>query len=366
MSHHPLLEVTDLKVQFFTETGTVRAVDGISFEVRAGEIVGLVGESGAGKSVAVSSVLGLIEEPGQIVAGEIRYRGDRIYAVEPGPDGDPQPTDDSLSEAELREQIRGNEIAIILQDPMESLNPVFTIGEQLREVIELNRDLDGRAAKTEAIDMLRDVGIPDPKRSYEDYPHEFSGGQRQRVMIAMALGCRPGLIVADEPTTALDVTVEGQILDLVDDLKDEYATSFIWVTHDMSVVAEICDRVNVMYLGEIVESAPVEELFAETKHPYTEALLRSVPRPDVDQETIESIPGLMPSAKDAPRGCRFHTRCPDAREICTEVRPEPRPPTTDADGTHTVSCVKYDTFDVPYETSPPIENDASSPSARHE
>ncbi len=360
MTETPILEVSNLKTQFFTETGVVRAVDGVSFEVYEGEVVGLVGESGAGKSVAVSSVLGLVEEPGQIVSGEIRYDGRTIYAVEEGSDGEITPSDDSLSDAEMRSQIRGNEIAIILQDPMESLNPVYTIGGQLREFIEFNRDLTKRESKHEAIEMLREVGIPDPENRYGEYPHQFSGGQRQRIMIAMALACRPNLIIADEPTTALDVTVEGQILDLVDDLKSKYDTSFIWVTHDMSVVADLCDRVNVMYLGEIVESAPVHDLFKRTKHPYAEALLRSVPRPDRKQDQLESIAGLMPNARNAPSGCRFHTRCPEAREVCTEVRPDLRPPTADAGSDHTVGCVKYETFDVGYDDSEPIENDATT------
>ena len=357
MSTEPLLSVNNLKTQFFTEGGTVRAVDGISFDVHEGEIVGLVGESGAGKSVASMSLLRLVESPGEIVAGEITYRGKTIFGLEEGPDGELRERDDMLSNEAMRRDIRGNEIAVIFQDPMESLNPVFRVGGQLREFIELNRDLEGEAAKREAIRMLREVGIPDAEARYEEYPHQFSGGMRQRVLIAMALACEPSLIIADEPTTALDVTVEGQLLDLVDDLQEKYGTSFIWVTHDLGVVAEICDRVNVMYLGEIVEQAPVDELFYDTKHPYTEALLGSMPRPDETVEDIQSIQGVMPSAINPPSGCRFHPRCQDAREACTRVHPDAREITITADGDpHRSACLKHDVFDVGYDTSEPLEH----------
>jgi peptide/nickel transport system ATP-binding protein len=355
MSSEPLLRVENLKTQFFTETGTVRAVDGISFEIYEGEIVGLVGESGAGKSVASMSLLRLIESPGEIVGGEITYKGETIFGLEEGPDGELQARDDMLSNEEIRTRIRGNEIAVIFQDPMESLNPVFTVGGQLREFIELNRGLSKGEAKAEAIDMLREVGIPDPEERYEEYPHQFSGGMRQRVLIAMALACEPSLIIADEPTTALDVTVEGQILDLVDELQEKYGTSFIWVTHDMGVVAEICDRVNVMYLGEIVEQAPVDELFYDTKHPYTDALLNSIPRPDRTVTELEAIEGVMPEAINPPSGCRFHPRCPDAREVCKRVHPETKIVGEDGDEPHRAACVKHDVFDVGYEKSPPLE-----------
>ncbi|MFD1565210.1 ABC transporter ATP-binding protein [Haloarchaeobius amylolyticus] len=355
MHSDPLLRVENLTTQFFTEAGTVRAVDGISFEVHEGEIVGLVGESGAGKSVASMSLMGLVESPGEIVAGEISYKGETIIAVEEGPDGQPRRRDDALSNEELRTRIRGNEIAVIFQDPMESLNPVFTVGGQLREFIERNRGLEADEAREEAIEMLREVGLPDPEQRYEEYPHQFSGGMRQRVLIAMALACEPSLIIADEPTTALDVTVEGQIIDLVDDLQEKYGTSVIWVTHDLGVVAEICDRVNVMYLGEIVEQAPVDELFYDTNHPYTNALLNSIPRPDRTVAQLETIEGVMPEAIDPPSGCRFHPRCPDARAVCERVHPETRV-VADADGEpHRAACVKHDAFDVDYDGSPPLE-----------
>jgi len=364
----PLLSVRDLKTQFFTEDGTVRAVDGISFDVEPGEIVGLVGESGAGKSVATASILRLVDSPGEIVGGEIVFDGETLFGLEEGPDGEIRPHEEMLSESEMREQIRGRRIAIIFQDPMESLNPVFTVGGQLREFIELNRDLSSTAAKAEAISMLREVGIPDPTTRYEEYPHQFSGGMRQRVLIAMALACEPDLIIADEPTTALDVTVEGQILELVEELQETYNTAFVWVTHDMSVVAEICDRVNVMYLGEIVEHAAVDDLFYDTKHPYTQALLRSMPRPDETVESLDPIQGVMPEAIDPPSGCRFHPRCPDAREVCRTVHPEPRPvgsephpvdSSADAGDPHTAACVKHDAFDVGYDESRPIDIDAT-------
>ncbi len=353
MSSEPLLRVENLTTQFFTETGTVRAVDGISFEVHEGEIVGLVGESGAGKSVASMSLLRLVESPGEIVAGEITYKGETIVGFEEGPDGERRERDEMLSNEEIRTRIRGNEIAVIFQDPMESLNPVFTVGGQLREFIERNRGLESDEARREAIDMLREVGIPDPEQRYEEYPHQFSGGMRQRVLIAMALACEPSLIIADEPTTALDVTVEGQIIELVDELQSKYGTSVIWVTHDLGVVAEICDRVNVMYLGEIVEQAPVDELFYDTRHPYTNALLNSIPRPDRTVAELETIEGVMPEAIDPPSGCRFHPRCPDARAVCERVHPETK---AVADGEpHRAACVKHDAFDVDYDGSPPLE-----------
>jgi peptide/nickel transport system ATP-binding protein len=355
----PLLSVENLKTQFFTEDGTVRAVDGISFDVHEGEIVGLVGESGAGKSVATSSLLRLVESPGEIVDGEITFKGRTLFGLEEDGNGELRPRDDMLTEEEMRREIRGREIAIIFQDPMESLNPVFTVGGQLREFIELNRDLSETEAKEEAIDMLREVGIPAPESRYDEYPHQFSGGMRQRVLIAMALACQPDLIIADEPTTALDVTVEGQILEMVKELQEKYDTSFIWVTHDMSVVAEICDRVNVMYLGEIIEHATVDDLFYDTKHPYTEALLDSMPRPDETVHELNPIEGVMPEAIDPPSGCRFHSRCPDAREVCREVHPEPRDLAEEGEPMHSAACVKYDAFDVGYDESRPIETDAA-------
>ena len=368
-TEEPLLEVRDLRTQFYTEAGVVRAVDGVSFDVYPHEIVGLVGESGAGKSVAASSLLRLVEDPGEIVGGEVRFKGELLVGFDEdegetdangnGSERDasaPPQREGMLSNRDMRERIRGREIAIIFQDPMEALNPVFTVGAQLREFIEINRDLSKGEAKTAAIDMLREVGIPDPENRYESYPHQFSGGMRQRVLIAMALSCEPALIIADEPTTALDVTVESQILDLVADLQEKYGTSFVWVTHDMGVVAEICDRVNVMYLGEIVEQATVDDLFYETKHPYTEALLDSMPRPDETVEDLDPITGVMPEAISPPSGCRFHTRCPAARTVCPEVRPTHQDVSEGSDP-HYVSCVKYET--VGYDESDPLDTEAT-------
>lgn len=356
MTDDTILSVNDLKTHFFTEMGVVKAVDGISFDVKAGEIVGLVGESGAGKSVASKSLLRLIQPPGEIVGGEITYKDRTLFATGEGPDGSPQPSEEMLSEEEIRQEIRGNEIAMIFQDPNESLNPVLTVGSQLTEFIKLNTDYTGADAKDRAIQMLYEVGIPEPEDRFTDYPHQFSGGMRQRVLIAMAMGCEPDLIIADEPTTALDVTIEGQIIDLVKDLQQDYETSFIWVTHDMGVVAEICDRVNVMYLGEIVEHAEVDDLFYNTKHPYSDALLNSIPRPDQTTDEIRPIRGNVPSAVTPPSGCRFHTRCPDAREVCVEVEPPEEEFVGESGLEQRASCLMHS--DLGYEDSPEIENAA--------
>lgn len=360
MNQEPLLNVENLTTQFFTEAGVVRAVDGISFTVNEGEIVGLVGESGAGKSVAASSILRLVESPGEIVDGKVTFRDEMLFGVEERSDGELAQHEEMISNAAMREHIRGGEIAIIFQDPMESLNPVFTVGSQLREFIEINRNLSTDDARREAIDMLREVGIPEAETRYSDYPHQFSGGMRQRVLIAMALSCQPSLIIADEPTTALDVTVEGQILNLVDELQDKYDTSFIWVTHDMGVIAEICDRVNVMYLGEIIEQTDVESLFYDTKHPYTQALLESIPRPDETTDQLSPIEGVMPEAINPPSGCRFHTRCPDAREVCVRKHPNTREVSKTGESSHRAACLMHDAFDVGYWDSKPIADDAEA------
>jgi len=359
----PLLSVDDLRTYFYTSAGVVQAVDGVSFDVRPGEILGLVGESGAGKSVVARSVVRLLDEPGRIVGGEVRFRDRTLVGFdEPSPDApDPtetppnrQPRASMLSESAMRQEIRGTEIAVVFQDPTASLNPVLTVGAQLREVIEVNRDLDRAAAREAAVEMLRAVEVPEPASRYDDYAHQLSRGLCQRVLLAMALACQPSLIVADEPTTALDVTVEAQILDLVRDLQARFDTAFLWITHDMGVVADICDRVAVAYSGEIVEQAPVDDLFHDTKHPYTRALLDSIPRPDRADRRLDAIPGTMPEAIDPPAGCRFHPRCPDARAVCTEVHPDCRA-VTDGDPPHRAACVKHDAFDVDYEHSRPIE-----------
>jgi peptide/nickel transport system ATP-binding protein len=357
MTDEPLLKVENLKTQFFTEEGTVRAVDGISFEVNEGEIVGLVGESGAGKSVATSSLMRLVEDPGEIVGGTVTYKGKKIVDFEEGPDGELRQSPEMLSNEQMRKQIRGKEIAIIFQDPMEALNPVFKVGGQLREFIEINREVSESRAKEIAIDMLREVGIPEPEKRYDSYPHQFSGGMRQRVIIAMALACEPDLIIADEPTTALDVTVEGQILDLVEQLQQKYNTSFVWVTHDMGVVAEVCDRVNVMYLGEIIEQADVDDLFHRSRHPYTDALLNSLPRPDQTVEELTPIKGVMPEAINPPPACRFHTRCPEARTVCKEIHPTYKDVSDTDESPHYVSCLKYE--NKGYDDAEPLATEAT-------
>lgn len=320
-----LLEVEDLRTYFFTPDGIVQAVDGVSFDVATGESLGIVGESGAGKSVAVKSIMGLIREPGRIVDGSIRFDGRELTG---------------LPENELRREVRGNEIAIVFQDAMSALNPVFTVGSQLQEVIVENTDRSKGDARSRAIELLGDVGIPDPEQRIDEYPHQYSGGMQQRAMIAMALGCDPRLIIADEPTTALDVTIQAGILDLFDDIQEKYETSMVYVTHDLGVVREVCDRVGVMYLGKMVECAPYEELYRNPKHPYTQSLLNSVVTPDETLDEIDPIGGTMPSAVSPPSGCRFRTRCPTAFGDCANATP----PMYDVgkDGPHEAACLLYD------------------------
>lgn len=290
-----LLAVENLRTYFYTEDGIVQAVDGVDFEVQPGETIGLVGESGAGKSVTVESIIGLITPPGKVVEGTIRFDGRDLR---------------ELTDQELRRTIRGTEISVVFQDPMSALNPVFTIGSQITEIIEYHQDITEEAAKERAIELLGDVGIPDPAQRAEQYPHEFSGGMRQRVLIAMALSCNPKLIIADEPTTALDVTIQAQILDLFNEIQEEYDTSIIYVTHDLGVAREVCDRIAVMYLGKIVETARYEELYRNPKHPYTQLLMRSVVTPErVIEHSIRSRAqcraGLIPHrVVDSGRGAR--------------------------------------------------------------
>ncbi|SER67598.1 ABC transporter ATP-binding protein [Natrinema salaciae] len=330
-----LLEVEDLVVQFYTDDGVVRAVDGISYELRAGETLGLVGESGAGKSVASLALLRLIRAPGEIVRGEIRFGGRDLLAC---------------SDDELR-AIRGSEIAMVFQDPDAALNPVYTVGEQIAEAIRTHEDVSDAEARERAIDLLERVGIPDAPARYADYPHEFSGGMQQRVVIAMALSCDPDLLVCDEPTTGLDVTVQAGILELLADLAAQSDTAIQLVTHDLGIVAELCDRVLVQYAGEIVERAPVEELYYDPKHPYTVGLLASIPRLGDDSERLATVPGTAPSLVDPPTGCRFHPRCPYAEESCARRHPplvetDTEPSAGDADPdpdpeTHLAACLEY-------------------------
>src|ERR671921_257543 len=301
-----LLEVKNLRTQFKTRAGIVRAVDGVSFHLEEGELLGLVGESGCGKSITAMSVMRLISPPGEIVGGEILFAGENLLAA---------------SEDRMRE-IRGDDIAMIFQDPMTSLNPVYTVGEQIAEALRLHRNLSRRQARDAAVDAMREVSIPDPARRADDYPHQLSGGMRQRVMIAMALACAPRLPIAAEPTTALDVTIQAQILELIDGLRRTRNLAVLLITHDLGVVAEVADRVAVMYTGRIVEESPVEELFARPKHPYTEGLLRSVPKLTgtsvVQKERLETIEGTVPKPTDLPPGCHFAPRCQHRMPRCTE------------------------------------------------
>jgi len=321
-----LLEIKDLQTYFQTRAGLVRAVDGVNLYINQGELLGLVGESGCGKSITALSIMRLISPPGKIVAGEIIFDGKNVL---------------ELSEEEMR-QIRGDDIAMIFQDPMTSLNPVFTVGEQIAEALRLHRKLSRKAARAAAIEAMREVAIPDPARRIDDYPHQLSGGMRQRVMIAMALACDPKLLIADEPTTALDVTIQAQILELLDELRKSRDLAVLLITHDLGVVAEVADRVAVMYTGRIVEESPVEELFARPKHPYTEGLLRSVPKLTLEEvekkERLETIEGVVPSPTDLPPGCHFEPRCHYRMPRCRENEI----PLYDLEGSVKVRCVLFD------------------------
>jgi oligopeptide/dipeptide ABC transporter ATP-binding protein len=301
-----LLEVKNLQTHFATRAGLVRAVDGVSFHLDEGELLGLVGESGCGKSITALSVMRLVGPPGKVVGGEVWFGGENLLTV---------------SEERMRE-IRGDDIAMIFQDPMTSLNPVYTVGEQIAEALRLHRGLGRKRAREAAVEAMREVSIPDPARRADDYPHQLSGGMRQRVMIAMALACDPKLLIADEPTTALDVTIQAQILELIDELRRTRNLAVLLITHDLGVVAEVADRVAVMYTGRVVEESPVAELFARPKHPYTEGLLRSVPKlteAEVKKvERLQTIEGTVPRPTNLPAGCHFAPRCPHRMPRCTE------------------------------------------------
>ncbi|MFD7522405.1 ABC transporter ATP-binding protein [Paenibacillus chitinolyticus] len=301
-----LLSVRDLKTSFFTREGEVQSVRGVSFTVEKGEMVGIVGESGSGKSVAAKSLIRLIQPPGKIVGGEVMFQGTDTLR---------------LPEEELR-RLRGNRVAMIFQDPMTSLNPVVKVGTQLTEVIRRHRKLGRKAARLRAIDLLREVGIPSPEKRIDQYPHEFSGGMRQRVMIAMAISCTPELLIADEPTTALDVTIQAQILDLMKSLCDTTGTSVLLITHDLGVVAQVCTRVVVMYGGLVMEEGPVAAIFETPWHPYTQGLLRSIPKTGSgSREKLVPIEGTPPNLLDPPPGCPFMERCPHAMEKCLRLPP---------------------------------------------
>jgi peptide/nickel transport system ATP-binding protein len=313
IANNNILEVSGLKTQFFTESGVVHAVDGVDLNVRRGEVLGLVGESGCGKSVTALSIMRLIDKPGRIVEGEVRF-DDRDLL--------------QLRESEM-EQIRGNRVSMIFQQPQSSLNPVFRVGEQLSEVLHIHQDLGRDVGERRAIELLSMVGIPEPASRAKAYPHELSGGMAQRVMIAMALACVPELLIADEPTTALDVTIQAQILDLMRNLRSKMETSIILITHDLGVVAEMCDRVDVMYAGRIVEKAPVVQLYQSPKHPYTQALIGSTPVLGQAEKELITIPGSVPNLIHLPRGCKFAPRCAarieNNLEICTEEEPSLKP-----------------------------------------
>jgi len=301
-----LLEVKDLHVSFATEDGIVRAVDGVSFEVERGKVLGIVGESGSGKSVTALTLMGLTRDVNTRFEGEILYKGRNLL---------------TRPEREMQD-FRGNEIAMIFQDPMTSLNPVYRVGDQIVEAIRAHEDVDGRQAKRRAVDLLRQVGIPRPEARVDDFPHQFSGGMRQRAMIAMGLSCNPDVLVADEPTTALDVTIQAQIIGLIDRLKDDFNSSVILITHDLGVVAEIADEIIVMYAGRVVERGTKRDLFYDPQMPYTWGLLGSIPRLDRPRpERLHSIEGMPPSLINPPQGCKFRPRCPHAFEKCKEEPP---------------------------------------------
>ncbi|MFC7201003.1 ABC transporter ATP-binding protein [Halospeciosus flavus] len=320
----PVLAVENLRTTFYTDKETIRAVDGISFDIGPGETVGIVGESGSGKSVTARSIMGLVDAPGRVEDGSsIRFKGEELVGKSP----------------EQWREIRGNGIAMVFQDPLSSLNPVYTVGNQIKEAVRLHRDKRGQEATDVAIELLEAVGIPDAARRLKEYPHQFSGGMRQRAMIAMALACDPELLICDEPTTALDVTIQAQILQLLKDLQEERDLSIMFITHDMGVIAQVADRVNVMYAGEIVESAPVVELFEDPRHPYTRGLLRSIPGRQ-QGERLETIEGDVPTPTEEPTYCRFAPRCPKAFEDCEAVHPVSVPVESGATD-HTAACLLY-------------------------
>ena len=318
-----LLEIRGLKTHFKTDDGWLHAVDGVDIDIDAGQTVCVVGESGCGKSVTAKTVMKLIDmPPGRIVAGEVRWKGRDLVPLSP----------------EEMQKVRAKEIAIIFQEPMTSLNPVFTVGEQIAESLRLHEGLSRKAALDRAVEMLRLVRIPTPEKRVRDYPHQFSGGMRQRVMIAIALACKPKLLIADEPTTALDVTIQAQILDLMAELKSSMGMAVMLITHAMGVVAEVAQRVVVMYAGKVVEEAPVEALFANPRHPYTQGLIRSIPRIDLaatHKTRLEAIPGTVPKLIEPAEGCRFASRCRHASAACLGVTP----PLREVAPGHKVACV---------------------------
>ncbi|WP_284141071.1 MULTISPECIES: ABC transporter ATP-binding protein [unclassified Virgibacillus] len=319
----PLLEVRNLHTHFFTKAGVVKAVDGVDFSIKPGETLGIVGESGSGKSITAMSILGLVPNPpGEIVAGEIIFKGENLL---------------HKKEQEMR-QIRGKEIAMVFQDPMTSLNPVFTVEKQMVETILAHERLTKKQAKERAVELLTLVGIPDARKRLKTYPHEFSGGMRQRVMIAMALSCNPSLLIADEPTTALDVTIQAQILELFKQMQQELNMAMIMITHDLGVVSEVCDNVMVMYAGKPTEFTSTKQLFDNGKHPYTQGLMHSIPKITPEKEKLATIKGSPPDLRALPKGCSFAPRCAHAMEACIKTDPV----MTRVDENHRVRCLLYD------------------------
>jgi oligopeptide/dipeptide ABC transporter ATP-binding protein len=341
MMTDPRLSVRDLEVTYTTKHDEIRAVDRVSFDVRRNEIFGVVGESGCGKSTLANTILRLLDDNGRITGGEILY-GDRDVAT--------------MSESDLATRVRGREISMVFQDPNTSLDPVYTIGRQLIETIRQHLDVSREEARQRAIQSLADVGIPSPADRLNDYPHQFSGGMRQRVVIAIALSCDPGLLIADEPTTGLDVSIQAQILDLLEDINDNHDTSVILITHDLGVVAEVCDRVGVMYAGNLVEVSPVEVVYDDPKHPYTEDLLRSIPETHEMKEELTVIEGTPPDLRDPPAGCRYHPRCGKVCSDACETGDIPQEYRTDDS---TVRCYLYDATENPdYEGSTAVADDS--------
>ena len=373
-SEEVVLSVERLQTAFFTDKEVIRAVDGVSFDVREGETVGVVGESGSGKSVTARSIMGLIKSPGRVLDGTIAFRDrrtlerlassfsgrtvdvsgltdderasvgdeDDFVFVEEWAGDDPASgyVDVTRAPTKALRKVRGRGIAMIFQDPLSSLNPVYTIGNQIKEALRLHRGLRGREATEKAIELLEAVSIPDAKRRITEYPHQFSGGMRQRAVIAMALACEPELLICDEPTTALDVTIQAQILELLDDIQAERGLSIVFITHDMGVMAEIADRVNVMYAGEVVETAPVTELFKNPKHPYTQGLLESIPGRHPDEQRLRTIEGDVPTPNEPATYCRFAPRCPEAFDECDSVHPVSVSVNEGATD-HTAACLLY-------------------------
>ena len=316
-----LLDIKNLKTYFFTAEGVVKAVDGVSFRIARGEALGLVGESGCGKSTAAHSIMRLVRPPGRIVGGKIWFDGENLL---------------EKSEGKMR-KIRGGKIAMIFQNPATSMNPVYKVGSQIAEAIKLHQKVQKREVTEKVVESLDKVGIPDPEKRAKDYPHEYSGGMIQRAMIAMALSCNPKLLIGDEPTTNLDVTIQAQILDLMRVLRKEFDTSILLIGHDFGVISEICDTIAVMYAGKLVEYTDLATTFKDPKHPYTQALLESIPRLDIETEELRIIPGDVPQLINPPPGCRFHDRCEYAKEVCSKREP----PLIEIKPGHEVACFLY-------------------------